>query len=204
VDALVMCGGRGTRLDGETEKPLVDVAGEPTVDRVVAALADSRVEDAYAVVSPQAPETRAHVEERVPLVETPGEGYVTDLRRALDDPRIDRPVLTVAADLPLLDGEVVDRVLDAHDDGSLIAAVPAECKRELGVSADTTFEGAERELAPAGVNVVGGSGDDGPDDEDRAGSESDGRTLVVDDARLAVNVNRPPDLGVAKRLLEDG
>ena len=204
MDALVMCGGRGTRLDGETEKPLVDVAGEPMVDRVLAALADSRVESAYAVVSPQAPETRAHVEGGVPLVETPGEGYVADLRRALDDSRVDRPVLTVAADLPLLDGEVVDRVLDAHDDGSLTAAVPTERKRELGVSVDTTFEGAGQELAPAGVNVVGGSGDDDSDDVDGAGSGADGGMLVVDDARLAVNLNRPPDRGVAERLLGNG
>ena len=217
MDALVMCGGRGTRLGADREKPLVRVAGEPMVDRVWDALAASRVDRAVAAVSPHTPETRtrlgAHIDDRtvgdagngagrdagdgaaeaaddsrgaVAVVETPGEGYVADLRDTLGDDRLSRPVLTVAADLPLLDGRAVDRVLDAHDSGSLTVAVPAERKRELGVSVDTTFERKGRQFAPAGVNVVG----DGPDS-----------TVVFDDIGFTVNVNRPDDLVVAERLL---
>lgn len=182
-----MCGGRGTRLDSDAEKPLVPVAGRPMVDRVRDALAESRVDRVYAVVSPQAPETRAHLADAL-TVETPGEGYVSDLQTALADGRVERPVLTVAADLPLLDGEAVDRVLSAHRSGSLTVAVPAARKRALGVSVDTSFEREGDELAPSGVNVVG----DGAD-----------RTLVVDDRRLAANVNRPGDVTAAERLLEE-
>ena len=189
MDALVMCGGRGTRLDADAEKPLVDVGGEPMVDRVLGALSDSDVGTAYAVVSPHGPDTRAHLESRVPLVETPGDGYVADLGVALADERVSRPVLTVAADLPLLDGPAVDRVLDAHEGGSLTVAVSADRKRDLGASVDSTFDRDGRELAPSGVNVVGPSG-------------AAERTLVVDDARLAVNVNRPVDRTVAERLLD--
>jgi adenosylcobinamide-phosphate guanylyltransferase len=189
-----MCGGRGTRLEGEREKPLVSIGGVPMVDRVCDALRASRVERTFLVVSPHAPETRAYCRELVErvdtergaVVETPGEGYVADLQRALADDRLATPVLTVAADLPLLDGEVVDRVLDAHEAGSLTVAVPAERKRELGVSVDTTFDHGGRELAPTGVNVVG----DGPE-----------TTLVFDDDRVTVNVNRPGDLAAAERLL---
>jgi len=186
VDALVMCGGRGTRLDADREKPLVRVGGRPMVDRVVEALSACGVDGTYAVVSSHTPETAAHLDGTVPIVETPGEGYVADLRTALADDRVDRPTLTVAADLPLLSGAVVDRVCDAHEGGSLTVAVPVERKRALGVSRDTTFERDGRELAPTGVNVVG-------DDAET--------TLVVDDERLAVNVNRPGDVAVAERLL---
>lgn len=217
MDALVMCGGRGTRLGADREKPLVRVAGEPMVDRVLDALAASRVDRAVAAVSPHTPETRTRLGARtddrtvgdagngagrdagdgaaeaaddsrgaVAVVETPGEGYVADLRDALGDDRLSRPVLTVAADLPLLDGTAVDRVLDAHDGGSLTVAVPAAHKRELGVSVDTTFEREGRELAPAGVNVVG----DGP-----------GSTTVFEDGAFTINVNRPEDIAVAERLL---
>ncbi len=184
MDALVICGGKGTRLDYDGEKPLFPVDGEPMVDRVLAALADSRVDRVYAVVSPHAPETAAHVD--CPTVETPGEGYVADLQHALADERVTEPVVTVAADLPLLDAEAVDGVLDAHEAGSLTVATPTFLKSALGVSVDTTFVHDGEELAPAGVNVVG----DGPD-----------RTLVRDDARLAVNVNRREDAEVAERLL---
>ncbi|WP_262178716.1 NTP transferase domain-containing protein [Haloarcula laminariae] len=179
-----MCGGRGTRLDTDAEKPLFRVGGVPMVDRVLGALDRSRIDTAYAVTSPAAPETRAHLDG--PCIETPGEGYVADLDAALADQRVSTPVLTVAADLPLLDGAILDRVLDAHDSGSLSVLVPAARKRELGVSDDTTFERDGREVAPTGVNVVGDAGDD---------------AWLTDDFRVAVNVNTLADARVAEGLL---
>ncbi|WP_284011071.1 NTP transferase domain-containing protein [Haloarcula pelagica] len=179
-----MCGGRGTRLATDGEKPLFRVDGVPMVDRVRRALRESGVDRVYAVTSPHAPETRAHL--GAPIIETPGEGYVTDLDAALADERVSTPVLTVAADLPLLDGPTVDRVLDRYDAGSLTALVPAELKRELGVSDDTTFLREGREVAPTGVNVVGDEGDD---------------AVLFREPRLAVNVNTLADARVAKRRL---
>ena len=179
-----MCGGRGTRLDSDAEKPLFRVGGVAMVDRVLAALEASRVERVFAATSPAAPETRAHLD--VPCIETPGDGYVADLDAALADERVSTPVLTVAADLPLLDGEIVDRVLAAHGGGSLSVLVPAARKRELGVSDDTTFERDDREVAPTGVNVVGASGDD---------------AWCTEDVRVAVNVNTLADARVAEEFL---
>ncbi|WP_137284047.1 NTP transferase domain-containing protein [Halorussus salinisoli] len=191
-----MCGGRGTRLDCETEKPLFEVGERPMVARVADALAESRVETAHAVVSPHAPETREFAEERGSLttVETPGEGYVEDLQAALAE--VESPVLTVAADLPLLDADALNAVLDAYDDPddapgreppSLTVCVPAALKRALGASIDTAFERDGRELAPTGVNVV---------------AETDTETMYETyDARLAVNVNRLSDADLAEGLL---
>ena len=64
--------------------------------------------------------------------------------------------------------------------------VPAARKRELGVSDDTTFERAGREVAPTGVNVVGGTGDD---------------AWLTEDVRVAVNVNTLGDARVAEAFL---
>jgi adenosylcobinamide-phosphate guanylyltransferase len=173
-----MCGGRGTRLDSDAEKPLFEVGGRPMVDHVREALAVSRVDTTYAVVSPNAPETHEHVTKDSRVVETAGEGYVADLAEALD--AVETPVLTVAADVPLLDGEVVDSVLDAAD-GSTSVRVPRAMKQALGVSVDEN--GA---WVATGVNVVG-------DDADAV--------VRKWDARLAVNVNRRSDAAVAERLL---
>jgi len=190
-----MCGGRGTRLDADAEKPLYRVGGRPMVDRVADALADATAVDRTAfVVSPHAPATRDHVAERVAtaadsgLVDAPGDGYVDDLGYALD--RVGTPVATVAADLPLVAGDAVDGVLGAFSGDSLAVYVTAARKRRLGVSVDTTRPVDGRELAPTGLNVV---------------ADGDGEaTLVVDDDRLAVNVNRPRDAAVATALLRAG
>jgi adenosylcobinamide-phosphate guanylyltransferase len=180
-----MCGGQGTRLDAAVEKPLFEIDGVPLVDAVLDALAASRVERVYAAVSPHTPETAAHLATRdIEVLETPGDGYVEDLQAALA--AIEPPVLTVAADLPLLTGATVDRVLDAYDGASVQVCVPAALKRQLGVTADATYERDGREVAPTGINVV---------------ADSDSETMFLTyDARYAVNVNRLEDAAVAEAL----
>ncbi|MFB6163950.1 MAG: NTP transferase domain-containing protein [Haloarculaceae archaeon] len=187
-----MCGGRGTRLDADREKPLVCVGDVPMLDRVCDALADSDVETVYAAVSPQAPATRDHARARedCTVVETPGAGYVADLDAARAAAGVDGPVLTCVADLPLLAPALVDDAIAAAgavDGGSVTVVVPAALKAALGVSADAAFERDGRRLAPTGLNVVG------------AGGEA---TRVRWEARLAVNVNRPADRAVAERLAD--
>ncbi|MBP1923006.1 adenosylcobinamide-phosphate guanylyltransferase [Halorubrum alkaliphilum] len=207
MDALVMCGGRGTRLGGDTEKPLTTVDGRPMVNRVLNALVGSRVGTIHPVVSPHATATRAHLAELADgrwsdagsdagldgsIVDAPGEGYVADLRYALEALGLDGSrVLTVAADLPLLDGAAVDTVLDAARAAapdSLTVRVPAERKRELGVSADSTQEIDGRAVVPAGINVVSGATDDEA-------------VHLTDDRRIAVNVNYASDVRIAEALL---
>lgn len=217
-----MCGGRGTRLGGDGEKPLAAVDGRSMVDRALDALAASRVETAYAAVSPHTPRTRERLVARrdasqsrpdrgsleLVVVDTPGEGYVADLRAALSKGPT-APTLTVAADLPLLDGPAVDAVLDARDAAdadALSVRVPAARKRELGASAD-----AATRYGDAGD----GETDDGDADDgdstvrvpaginvvgalDGAGDEA---VRATRDARLAVNVNRPADRRLAERIL---
>jgi len=170
-----MCGGEGTRLASEREKPMFPVAGTPMVERVRRALSDSTVERVFAVTSPATPETNAALD--CPTIETPGEGYVADLDRALGDERVTRPVLTVAADLPLLDGAAVDAVVDAAS-GSLTVAVPVGRKRALGLSVDTQFRYRGVAVTPAGINVVGDAGDE---------------VSVRRGRQYAVNVNRQAD-----------
>jgi adenosylcobinamide-phosphate guanylyltransferase len=184
------------------------------LDRVVRALRASAVSSVHAVTSPHAPETHAHTASLgVETVHAPGEGYVADLQHALDV--VGTPALTVVADLPHLSSAHVDRALAEAasaaegDDGtaacgdgtadaaslaplaSLTVCVPADLKRALGVSVDTTFTHGETEVAPTGLNVVGGEGRDRG-----AGTET---VSVVDDERLAMNVNRPGDRAVAER-----
>lgn len=214
TDAILLCGGRGTRLGGDTEKPLVTVGGRPMLRRVLDALAGSRVETVHAVSSPATPATSAYLDghgsgeepsESLPQGTTlrhhegTGEGYVADLDRVVAT--VGTPALSVVADLPLVTADVIDRTLaaaggrpnsgDAASGGaaSLAVCVPAALKRDLGVSCDTTFDHEGRTVAPTGVNVVA----DGPD-----------TVLLTDDERLAVNVNRPADLAVARERAEDG
>lgn len=193
-----MCGGRGTRLDADREKPLVPIAGIPMIDRVLAALAVPCIDRVVAAVSPQTPATGTYLRNGDPgdgtstapdvtVVETPGDGYVADLDVALD--HVETPALTLAADLPLLDGRSVSRTIEYADgSGSVAIHVPAALKRGLGCSVDRVRDTDRGRLAPTGCNLVGpGTGDE--------------TIHVSGDPALAVNVNRDRDRRVAAALL---
>lgn len=184
-----MCGGEGSRLDAAGEKPLFEVAGSPMVERVCRALDGAAVDEVYAVTSPAAPATRAHLADRgVSLVEGDGNGYVADLGAALNT--VEPPVVTAVADLPLLDAEHVNAAVTAHDGRSVTVCVPTRLKEALGVSVETTRSHGGDELSPTGLNVV-------------AAAEADAARERVEtswDARLAVNVNYADDATVAEVL----
>ena len=202
MDAIVLCGGRGTRLAFEGEKPLLEIGGVPMIDRVLGALAESQIEAVYAVGSPAVPDTAAHIHETygggqsesgpasaggdppIEYIEAAGQGYVADLTTALD--RVEPPVLSVAADLPLLAGDAIDSVLSAYDRGSMTVCVPTDQKRALGVTVDSTTNHDGTTVTPTGVNVVGD-----PEPE---------TIYMTTDTRFAVNVNRPRDAWVAEVL----
>jgi adenosylcobinamide-phosphate guanylyltransferase len=219
-----MCGGRGTRL-GDGEKPIATVAGRPMVDRALDALAASRVETAYAAVSPHTPRTREQLVERqsgdgqcadavepepgsleLVVVDTPGDGYVADLQAAIAEGPT-APTLTLAADLPLLDGAAVDAVLGAHvaaDADALSVRVPAARKRELGASADAATRYDEAEGGEADDAVREAAVERVPAGINVVGAPdgaSDEAVRATGDARLAVNVNRPGDRRLAERIL---
>jgi len=190
MDALLMCGGQGTRLRpavGDTEKPLVEVDGRPMVDRVVSALHESRVSEIVAAVSPETPSTAARLTgcADVRVIETAGEGYVTDLTAALET--IETPTVTVTADLPLLTGEIVDRAVETADGESLAVCVPLSLVESVGASADTTVDHDGETVVPSGLNVVG---------------DKKSRQVVWETERLALNVNHPADLQRAEKLFK--
>lgn len=190
MDALLMCGGRGTRLRPpvDAEKPLVTVGDSPMIGHVIEALRASHVEEVFAAVSPATPSTADWVAERTAVtgIETPGDGYVADLTTALE--RVETPIVTVTADLPLLTGHLVDRTIEAAGGESVTVCVPLSVAEEVGASADTTVDHEGRTVVPTGLNVVG------------SGS---GQRVVWDSQRLALNVNKPTDIWVAEQLFTD-
>lgn len=188
MDAVVICGGRGTRLESDCEKPLYEIGGVPMIDRIQTTLEASQVESIVAVGSAQTPDTRAHWDGQ--YIEAPGDGYVADLQYALE--RVDPPVLTVVADLALLEARTVNRVLEAHRGGSLTVAVRPELKRSLGLSVGQAMEIDGERLVPTGLNVV-------PDPE-RSDTTCIDELLVSEQQSIAVNVNRRSDAQIAEVL----
>ena len=63
VTALVMAGGKGTRMGTRTEKPLIELGGDPMIKRVIDALsASKKVSEIIIATSPNTPKTHEFVQ----------------------------------------------------------------------------------------------------------------------------------------------
>ncbi len=195
MEALVMAGGKGTRMGGPEEKPLTQLAGKPMVSYVLDALAGSRsITKISVTVSPDVPHTVDYVENdaRLTPVMTPGSGYIEDMGYALRALGLFEPVLIVAADLPLITPEVIDMVVDAYEKcGKEALSVRVEADMAPWPQ-DTVLNDTGKPTIPAGINVVHGAHTDRAQDE---------HVLVINDAKLAANVNYRKDLTYCEHLL---
>lgn len=194
VVALLMAGGRASRMQSATEKPLLMLCGTTMLERVVRALKQSRsVSRIVAAVTDWTPLTAWKARELgLEVLETPGDGYVEDMRFAIKNLGL-REVLVVSADIPFLTGEVVDQVVTRYRSSgkpALAVVVPLEACDRMGLRPEYIFEHQGRQVVPAGLNVIDGTKIDMP--------ELEQEMLVVNSETIALNVNSPQDLELAR------
>jgi adenosylcobinamide-phosphate guanylyltransferase len=160
VTALVMAGGKGTRMAVREEKPLLKVNSKPLIKNVIEALKDSKKVDSIVVaVSSYTPKTKKYVSNfHVRTIDTPGEGFVPDMDYAIGKLEL-QTVLAISADLPMITGEVIDAILDHFaicGKPALTVAVSKGVKAKLGLGEEYEFKSENSFLIPAGINVLEG------------------------------------------------
>ncbi|XES77546.1 MAG: NTP transferase domain-containing protein [Candidatus Bathyarchaeia archaeon] len=194
--ALVMAGGKGTRMALTQEKPLLEVGGKPVVSLVLDALANAeKLNSVVVAVSDYTPKTAAYLAGfSVKVVKTPGKEYVSDMGYAVKVLGLET-VLAIAADMPLITGEIIDDVLEKYvscGKSALVVAVPLETKRKLGMSLGYAFDHEGQQVVPAGININDGRR---IDDE-----ELEQDVYVLDRVEVAVNINTVDELKRAQEL----
>ena len=159
MEALVMAGGKGTRMGFcGVEKPMIEVGGVYTVERVVNALKDSKNIDSILVsVSPNTPDTERYLNDiGVETVRTSGEDYVQDLHDAF---RIlkGKYVLTCPSDMPLLRSYTVDAFVDyfqKNPNDSMTAIIEEEVVVKSGFTPSFDFEFEGKDWVLSGMNIM--------------------------------------------------
>ena len=119
VIALVMAGGKGTRMELNCEKPLVQVNGKFLIDYVMDNLENSnKINDVFIATSPHVPLTQEYaIKKGYNVIKTPGYGYLDDLGFLLsyfESKNLDEILLTIGADLPGVDGKLIDFILNEY------------------------------------------------------------------------------------------
>ena len=193
VVALVMAGGRGTRMGGSEEKPLVKIRSKPMIDYVLDALKNATGIDRIIVtVGKHTPQTARRAEElSFETFETLGLDFVSDMRQAIKELGLGE-VLVISADIPLVSSEFIEDVLRTYEacgKPCLSVMVTEESYGKMGLKPSPAIS----RLIPAGINVIDGEKIDEP--------ELEQENFITTAAEVALNVNTPEDLRKAEFLL---
>lgn len=199
MDALVMAGGRGSRMKLPIEKPLLEINGRKLIEYVLDALEGSEnIDNIHIAVSSNGPETRKWLENcnrNINIIHTPGSGYVSDMISSVKSAAIRGPFIMIMADLPLITSEMIDKIINRYHTISQPAlsvySLLSAC-RSKGLRPDTVFNRDGQLIVPSGLNIL---------DADKIHEEQEDYNYILNDNELAVNVNTIEDLEICSRLM---
>lgn len=197
IHAIVMAGGRGTRLKVDVEKPLFKLHNKPLIKYVLDNLSSSKlVENVIIAVSPHTVETTNYLKSLngdFQILDTPGIDYLNDLSYILtffESISKEDILLFINADLPFINSETIDFVLTSYLESnkeSLSTQVPVEIFKKLNLKYSYEFRG----VVPAGLNVL-----------KSVNKIQDECQLILPKIELALNINTLEDSLVAEKFYQ--
>jgi adenosylcobinamide-phosphate guanylyltransferase len=193
--ALVMAGGKATRMGGNVEKPLLKVAGKSMLQRVVEVIRQSSVADRIVVAATDDTLASALEAQRLGAesVITPGDGFEEDMRFAIKALSLE-DVLVVSADLPFITAELVEKVVEQYyrsGKPTLAVMTRREVYEKLGSKPQYVFKIDGIDLVAVGINIIDGH---------RIGErELDQAVLIIESGDAVINVNTPQELEHARK-----
>ena len=197
--ALIMAGGRGERLGGKLEKPMVKLVGKPMVEWVAQSVTRSgRVSRVIVCASPNTLLTARHAKLLgLEVFTASGRGYVEDLIEAIKALQLG-VTLVLPSDTPLVRPSTLHTLVSEYFKrgvASLTLCAPKIDVLALGAEPGYCVTAGGRELCPVGISVLDGrrlQAQESGVDEDY---------LVWRDPAELLNVNTPSELRLAERLL---
>ena len=182
-----MAGGKGTRMQSNQEKLLLEYK-KPLVLHVIDALKNSKCfEKIIAVTSRNSPQThKILIENDVEVLETLGENFVTDLNYVLK--KLDDYVFVTSGDLPLLDGNIVKQIVDARNPEKIWTSIITTkiFQSSLNLEPECIVSFNEEDHVHTGISVVNAT-------EIKNFDSVEEDYLIINDKRVCLNVNTKTD-----------
>ena len=184
---LVMAGGKGIRMNLDNEKLLLKYK-KPIILHVVDSLKNSNCfSKILAVTSSNSPKTKKLLQENnVETFDTPGIGYVKDLNLALET--LNDIVLVTSGDLPLLDEEVIQKIVNQFDSKNIWTSILVTNKflTTLGIESDYSVNFDNQTCHYTGISLVNS-------EKISSLEKLEENYIIIDDKRIAFNLNTKQD-----------
>jgi adenosylcobinamide-phosphate guanylyltransferase len=201
IPALIMAGGKGSRMGLPTEKPLLPFLGKPLIDWVADAILNAqKVSAFYVITSANTPQTEKHCLGRGwKVLRTDAKGYHNDLKQAVLKANLMGPVLTMPSDVPAITGSFLDKVVSEFEGCGkdfLAVFVPIKTRLDLGLSISSTDEYKGVWYAVSGVNIINGAKVLGE-------GKIETSAIITSETEVLLNVNTTKDLEIAQQIMKN-
>ena len=184
---LIMAGGKGTRMNLDTEKLLLKYK-KPVIIHVVDSLNDSKCfSQILALTSSNSPNTKKLLQENnIDVFDTSGIGYVEDLTLVLQS-RNDS-ILVTSGDLPLLDEEIIRKIVKNYDSEKTWTSILVTTKflTTLGLESNYSILHNNQNCNYTGISLINSN-------KINSSENLDENYIIIDDKRIAFNLNTKKD-----------
>ncbi len=184
---LVMAGGKGTRMNLDVEKLLLKYK-KPVILHVVDSLKNSNCfSKILAITSSNSPKTKKLLQEnKIEIFDTSGIGYAEDLNLVLKT--IHDIVLVTSGDLPLLDQQIIQKIINQYDSRNIWTSILVTNKflTTLGIQSNYSINFNNQECHYTGISLVNS-------DKISSFENIDENYIIIDDKRIAFNLNTKQD-----------
>jgi len=184
---LIMAGGKGTRMQSNEEKLLLEYK-KPLILHVIDALKNSNCfEKIIAATSPNSPQTQKILaENNVTVFETLGENFVTDLNNILK--KLDDYVFVTSGDLPLLDENIVKQIVDTTNSDKIWTSIMTtkSFQSSLGLNPECIISFNNKDHVYTGISIIDAKKIKNLDIIEES-------FFILNDKRICMNVNTKTD-----------
>lgn len=182
-----MAGGRGSRMKTLEEKLLLKYV-HPTILHVVYALQKTNYfSKIITATSPNSPKTKKMLKNiGIENFDTPGKGYVEDLNLILRS--INDNVLIVPGDLPLLDEEIMQKIVNTYNPDKIWTSflVTKDFLKSIGLTSNFSVRFQNKECYFTGISIVNAA-------EINSLDLVEETYYILNDKRIGLNLNTYED-----------
>jgi adenosylcobinamide-phosphate guanylyltransferase len=185
--SLVMAGGKGSRMNLDTEKLLLEFR-KPVILHVLDALKNSECfEKIIIATSYNSPKTMNLMQKLdFEIIKTDGVGYVEDLNQALS--ALDDVTLITSGDLPLLDGDIIKKIVSKYNPENIWTSfiMTKNFLNSQNITSDLSLEFQGQDCFYTGISIVNANKINSLDSIKE-------NYEILNDKRLAFNLNTQED-----------
>ena len=182
-----MAGGKGTRMNLGDEKLLLEYK-KPIILQVVDSLKNSNCfSKIITITSPNSPKTKKLLQENtIETFDTLGIDYVNDLNSILKT--IDDDVLVTSGDLPLLDKEIIQKIVHQYNPQKTWTSILVTSKflTSIGIKSEYFVNFSNQKCHYSGISLINST-------KITSLENLDGNYIIIDDKRIGFNLNTKED-----------